>query len=149
MYKAGRVLAAGTKLFAALHSGTLDQLGGVVSIGGPNMSTESVDVTELDPYEGTSTLPANPEFFKEFVAGWRDTGAVEMTVNFTRATFANLLTWYRRGNDVDIEVRTRNGDVLAVVGHVTAVGFTREMNQLIQCPITIKVTGAPTFTAGP
>jgi hypothetical protein len=150
MYKAGRVAAAGTKLFAVLHGTTpLAQIAGVVSLGGPSMQAESNDVTELDPYEGTSTLPASPEFFKEFMATWRDSGSTEFTCNFTRAGYALLLTWYRRGNDIDFVIQIPNGDQIAFTGHITALGHTFENAKLVQAPISVKVTGAPAYTQGP
>lgn len=149
MAKTGRLVAAGTKFFGNLTGTTpLAQIAGIVSLGGPSMTADNIDITELDPYEGTSTLPANPEFWKEFVAGWRDLGQVELTMNFTRAQWSTLLTYFRRGNTGDWEIRLRNGDVMAFSGHIPAVGSSFEKDGMIQNTITIKGTGALTFTPG-
>jgi hypothetical protein len=137
-----RVVAAGTRLFAKVNvESVYSQVAGVVSISGPDQTADSIDVTELDPYEGSTTLPANPEFHKLFTAGWRDNGSVTLLLNLTQANFIRLNTQYNQGTTGAFYIELRNGVQRPFNAFVTAVGQTSEKDGLIQLNVTFKITG--------
>jgi predicted secreted protein len=52
----------------------------VNSISGPSMTRETIDVTSLDSTGG----------YREFIAGFRDAGTLQLTMNFTRSTYDTM-----------------------------------------------------------
>lgn len=136
-----RVVAAGTKLFAMGGAeGSATQVAGVVSLGGPDATADSIDTTELDPYAG-GTIPTDPEFFKTFIAGWRDGGSMTLVCNFTEAGKVRMQLFFDKGYTVSWYFSLRNGTQIPFSGFVSALGQTQEKEGLVQMPISIKVSG--------
>lgn len=136
-----RVVAAGTRLFAQGGAEVAyAQVAAVVSIGGPDQSADSIDVTELDPYEGETT-PTAPEFFKLFVAGWRDGGTVTLVLNMMQAGHQRIKDWFDKGYTVGFYIQLRNGMQQPFSAHITALGQTQEKDGLVTQPVSLKITG--------
>lgn len=140
-----RVVAAGTKLKADfVGEGAASQLIGVESIGSLDGTADQIDLTELDPYEG-EVIPANPEFFKTYTAGWRDGGQIVFNCNMDDATYQRLEQAWRRGENADFSLELRNGASFTFTGFITALGVAFDKMALVTTPVTIKLTGKATY----
>lgn len=75
------VSGVGTKFYRWNSvSATWEALAEVNSISGPSMTRDFIDVTSLDSTGG----------YREFIAGFRDGGTVNLTMNFTRSTYDKM-----------------------------------------------------------
>lgn len=142
-----RILAAGTRVFAqGGGESTPTQVAAVVSLGGPEQSAEQVDVTELDPYEGLSTQPSEPEFFKLFIAGWRDGGQVTLNCNFTQGSYARIKPWFDKGLTAAWYIQTRLGTQFPFNAFISGLAKTFEQGDLIKANLTLKISGKTGLT---
>jgi len=142
-----RVLAAGTRIYAQGDGeGSAAQVAAIVSISGPEQSAEQVDLTELDPYEGLSTQPAQPEFFKLFLAGWRDAGQVTLSANFTQGSYARVKPWFDKGLNAAWYIQTRLGTQFPFTAFISGLAKTFEQGDLVKANITLKITGKTGLT---
>lgn len=149
MSATSRVIAAGTRVFAQGGSeSSYTQLAGLVSVGGPNATADTIDTTELDPYEG-GTTPAAPEFFKIAMAGWRDGGEASMVWNFTQANLVRVQSWFDQGLTAGFYIELRNGVKRSFSAFITALGQAQEKEGLVTLSVSLKITGKIGLTTGP
>ncbi len=101
----------------------------VNSIGGPSMTRETIDVTSLDSTGG----------YREFIAGFRDGGTVELGMNFTVAGYIAFK------NDFESDVARDYQIVLPDSGNTT-FDFSALVTDLpLDIPTDDKVTVAVTL----
>jgi predicted secreted protein len=111
----------------------------ITSIGGPELSTEEIDVTNLDSSGG----------FKETIAGAKDPGSVSLEMNWikgtqqisvrdklaTGAAGVYKITWSDSPNTV--------AEFTAIV---TAFSMNTEPSAALTASITLKISGQVTWT---
>lgn len=111
------------------------------SISGPTMSRDTIDVTTLDSTGG----------YREFIAGFRDPGTVQLTMNFSATTYAIMK------GDFDIETE-QNYEILfpaagenysfEFAGLVTELPVEITADDKVTSTVTIKISGAVTTNSG-
>lgn len=128
-------LGAGTTFSrSTTELGTYVPLAEVMNIDGPTMSRDTPEVTNLDSLDG----------YREFIAGFRDAGTVSLPMNFTHATYEQMLNdfedddrkWYRI--DMPNAQKTR----LQFQGLVTACPVSIQTTSQVTSNVTIKISGA-------
>jgi len=127
----GRELDTSSGVYAALAE--------VMSIDGPTMSRETYDVTTLDTVGG----------YREFIGGFRDPGEISLEMNFTAEGYGQQI--------IDFEAATAHGynivlsdtgaSTLTFDGLVTDLPLSISPDAPVTQNITIKITGAVTFTS--
>lgn len=147
---ANRFLAAGTKFH--VYDTTTDPVGyrvsvGIVNIPGPELATDDVEATELDPYQDTITTAAAIQLIKKWVAGWTDLGEIAFEVNMTSQEFAFYLGQQLARNVVYFKIVLRNGYNILIKGYVKGLGANLQVGELAKMPLTIKLTDAIKFVA--
>jgi hypothetical protein len=142
-----RIPAPGTKLrYKVLPSGSWTDYIGATGIPGPDMSAGDIDTTELDPYAGASTTPANDAYvlYKTFIQGWKDAGEIGVEGNFTQAQIADLLVQFNIGAGLRIAIHFRNGYAFVCTAYIKGLGTQApEGDTLVKMPVTFKLTGTP------
>jgi len=113
----------------------------VVSIGGPSLSQEVVDVTHMSSTAG----------YREFKASVRDGGEVTLDVNFLPAAtdhIALLQTDFEAGTVRNFEVVWTDtaSTNWQFAGIVTGWNPNHPLDGKAECSITVKVTGQPTWS---
>ncbi len=116
-----------------------DAVAEVNSIGGPNMSRGTIDVTTLDSTGG----------YREFIGSFRDSGELQLEMNFTLATWGLL--------KVDFEASTsRNYKIIFAdtgatefefAGWVTGLNQSVQTDDKVTSSVTIKIDGQITVTS--
>jgi len=112
----------------------------VNSISGPTMSRDTIDVTSLDSTGG----------YREFIAGFRDPGTVQLTMNFTNATYDVMKTDFEDDTAQNYEIVLAD-DIhtsLEFVGLVTELPVEVPTDDKITSTVTIKITGQVTLDSG-
>jgi len=112
----------------------------VNSITGPNKTRETIDVTSLDSVGG----------YREFIASFRDGGTVQLTMNFTRATYDLMNDDFEddTAQSYEIVLPDAENTTLEFNGLVTEVPLTISTDDKVTADVTIKVTGQPTVNSG-
>lgn len=109
------------------------------SIGGPEMSRETIDVTNLDSTGG----------YREFIASFRDGGEVTLEMNFTRAGYEDMLTDFQSDGSVNYQVVVPDtGETtLDFAAYVTRLGLSIPTEDAVTAPVTLKITGQVSLTS--
>lgn len=137
-----RVLAKGNRLYYARAATptTFVRLGGVVSIGGINLSRENVDATELDNAPDSIPGGETEEMYewKQKMAGTKDAEALALEVNLIEATYAILNTMFLK-NEIGVwKIVFRSGAVMGPFnGYVEKLGMDLQQDQLVKTPLSI------------
>jgi predicted secreted protein len=112
----------------------------ITQINGPQMSRETIDVTNLDSDSG----------YREFIASFRDGGTINATMNFTRAG----LDLMKADFDVDtvqyyeVVLPDTAQTSLEFQGFVTELPLSISPDSQITMDVTIKITGPVTVNDG-
>lgn len=130
--------AAGTRVYVL--DGTWRQVMGIKNIPGFGMQSDDIDATELDPYAGVSTTPTTYNLIKKTVAGWIDLGELSLEAFMTADEFADLLGFQLAGTDLYFRIDLRSGYSIGLYGHVKGLNFSAPQAELVQAPVTIKLT---------
>ena len=116
-------------------------IGTVISITGPNQARDSIDISTMD----------STDKWREFIPGMLDAGEVTFEVNYdavsgsTADDLNTLLT--ATAETVTITFApTGATSSWSCSGFITALGFATPFDEKITQPVTIKFTGAPTYT---
>lgn len=128
------VLGAGAVL-QLNQSGTYNSLANITSIGGPEVETDDINVSNL----------STADLFKVFLAGWSDGGLAEMEANFDPTTFATLYAQVRVSNQWRIVFS--NGSKWDFTGYLKNIKTDNPLEEQVTMPFSIKISGKPTFTA--
>jgi predicted secreted protein len=112
----------------------------VITISGPTMTRDQIDVTSLDSTGG----------YREFIAGFRDGGQVTLNMNFTATSYSSMLSAY---NDEDlhefiITLPDSEGTTVSFSGIVTECPLSIPTDDKITSDVNIKVTGEVLLNSG-
>lgn len=111
----------------------------VVSISGPGMSKDAIDVSHL----------ASTARYREFISGMRDGGEVSIEIRFDPgdSDVDNALTDFEADTARSYRISWADGSTFDFEGILT--GWTPEtpFDDAMSMSLTYKVTGQPTFTA--
>lgn len=109
------------------------------SIGGPNMTRDTIDVTALDSAGG----------FREFIAGFKDAGEVVLGMNFSIGGYNDMKTDFE--SSVLRNYRITLGNTATTqfdfAGLVTALGQAVPLDDKVTLDVTIKISGQVTLTS--
>ena len=113
----------------------------IISITGPNQARDSIDISTMD----------STDKWREFIPGMLDAGELTFEVNYdavsgsTADDLNTLLT--ATAETVTVTFAPTNAtSSWACSGFITALGFATPFDEKITQPVTIKFTGAPTYT---
>jgi len=127
----------GTKL--KIGATTAKVVAGLTSIGGLELSADTIDVTTLDSDGG----------YREFIAGFKDGGDVSLEGYFYGDTGQmELYNLFESGNteSFKIEFPEAFGVSWAFKGVVTGFGTSAALEDPVGFSCTIKVSGKPTLS---
>lgn len=112
----------------------------VNSISGPTMSRDTIDVTSLDSTGG----------YREFIAGFRDPGTVQLSMNFTRDTFDMMKLDFENNDAQNYEIYLPDDEKtsLEFSGLVTELPIEITADDKVTSTATIKITGQVTVNSG-
>lgn len=121
-------------------SGLWVKLAEVNSISGPSMTRDFIDVTSLDSTGG----------YREFIAGFRDGGTVNLTMNFTRSTYDLMKTDFEDDDAQNYEIVLDDTDKTSFEfeGLVTELPLEIPTDDKVTANVTIKIVGQVTVNSG-
>ncbi len=112
----------------------------VSAISGPSKTRNTIDVTSLDSIEG----------YADFIGGLRDGGTVNLTMNFTRATYDIMNADFESDTLQNYEIVLPDDDEtsLEFEGLVTELPLEIPVDDRITANVVIKVSGKVTVNSG-
>lgn len=112
----------------------------IISISGPTMTREFIDVTSLDSTGG----------YREFIAGFRDGGTVTLNMNFTSATYAVMKDDFEDKDSqfYEIVLPDENSTSFEFEGLVTELPLEIPTDDRVTANVTIKVVGKVEVNSG-
>lgn len=112
----------------------------ISSISGPSMTRDFIDVTSLDSTGG----------YREFIAGFRDGGTVNLTMNFTRDTYQVMKDDFEDDTAQTYEIVLPDDDNSSFEfnGLVTELPLEIPADDKVSANVTIKVVGQVTLNSG-
>lgn len=123
--------ADGTEIFTDIAE--------VKSIGGPNMSSTFIDVTNFSSANNT----------REFINSWIDPGELSLTCNFLpgNATQQALLTAMKNRvvRNFKLQWSDAASTVCTMAGLVTGYQINNQLDQALEVSVNIKLTGFPSW----
>src|SRR6056297_2087734 len=127
-------------VFRRLIDSVYEDLAEVVNISGPNMSRNMIEVTHLGSSGG----------YQEFIAGLRDPGTVDLTLNFTRATYEILKADFESDSPGEYEIILPDieNTSLNFVGFITELPIDVLVSDRITCNVSIRVSGQVNLNSG-
>lgn len=113
-------------------------IGGLTSIGGVEVSADTVDVTALDSEGG----------YREFLMGFKDAGDVSLEGFLDDADTGQAAAYsaLESGDVQKCEIAFPNGSKWVFNGIVTGFSTSASLEDAVTFSTTIKVSGKPTFT---
>jgi len=139
-----RFLSAGTK-FLVKDTGVYRILAGIVGIGGPEVTTDDVEATELDPYQDSTTTPAVLTLIKKYLAGWSDIGELNLELNMTSQEYSFTIAMQLARTTTQFKINLRNGWSILIQGYFKGTRTDLQLSELAKAPVTIKLTDAIYF----
>lgn len=102
---------------------------------------------ELGTAKATHLL--SPGVMVEKKPAWLDPGKVTIQANFTKAQYAILYAAQQARAIYAWTITTGGGSIATFSGHITKLGMNIPLEEVIEMPFDIDITGfpAPTFTA--
>jgi predicted secreted protein len=115
------------------------KIANVKNIGGPNMTRATLDTTTLDTAGG----------YRTFIAGLRDAGSIQMTVNFTRDGYEIMKDDFESDVVQNYEIFLPDDDEtsLEFSGLVTEIPLTIS-EDVVTYQCTIKISGQVELESG-
>jgi predicted secreted protein len=110
----------------------------VNSIDGPNMSRDTIDVTSLDTTGG----------YREFIAGFRDPGQLQLAMNYSQAGFEAMKDDFESDVINNYQIVLMDGFTLEFEGLVTELPLSITPDDKITMNTVIKISGAVTVDSG-
>ena len=110
------------------------------SITGPSMSRDTIDVTSLDSTGG----------YREFIAGFRNPGTVQLSMNFTRASYELFKTDFESNVVKNCRIVLPDAENTSVefMGLVTELPMTIPADDKVTCDVTIQLSGPIDMDSG-
>lgn len=117
-----------------------DRIAEVTNISGPGMTREMIDVTSLDSTGG----------YREFIAGFRDSGTVVLSMNYTREGLDMFFADFEDDDAKNYEIVLPDADEtsLEFEGLVQEYPLTIPTDSQVTMEVTIKITGGVTVNSG-
>src|SRR5690606_13075173 len=131
--------ALGTKLQIGKDSPVT--VAGLTSIGGLELSADTIDVTTLDSDGG----------YREFIAGFKDAGEVSLEGYLELEEGKgqkDLYDLFESGGTEDFTISFPNGAKWEFKGVVTGFSTSADLEDPLSFSATIKVSGKPTLVVG-
>lgn len=121
-----------TGVGTVLKSGTTP-IADIISIGGPGMSRDTVDVTTLGSTGG----------YREFITGLRDGGTLTFELLFSKAGYNAMKTDFESDEPVTytIELPDSDNTIIGFDGLVTDFPVTIPLDDKVTMSVTVKITG--------
>lgn len=116
------------------------KIGGLTSIGGIEVSSDTVDVTALDSEGG----------YREFIAGFKDAGDVSLE-GFLDDADEGQKEAYKALESAAVqkcEIAFPNGSKWTFDGIITGFSTSASLEDAVTFSCTVKVSGKPTFSFG-
>jgi len=112
----------------------------VLSITGPGMSRDVIDVTSLDSTAG----------YREFIAGFRNAGTVTLSMVFRRDTYDTMKDDFESDDLQNYEVVLPDDEntSLEFEGLVTELPLTIPPDDKVTVDVTIQISGEVTVASG-
>ena len=135
-----KVRSVGTTFTMGATAEASTAIGGLTSIGGVEISADTVDVTALDSDGG----------YREFLPGFKDAGEVPLEGfldDDDTGQFA-AYTALESGEVQKCEINFPNGSKWSFDGILTGFSTSASLEDAVSFSTTIKVSGKPTFTMG-
>ena len=116
-------------------------VGNIISVGGPDQSRDSIDISTMDSIEK----------FREFIPGMIDAGEITAELNYDATTISVLLQAQLTASADTIVVGFGDGLTTAVgptftcPGFMTALGAALPFDDKMTQTISLKFTGKPTY----
>lgn len=109
------------------------------NITGPSMSRETIDVTSLDSTGG----------YREFIAGFRDAGEIQFSMNFSQAGYLLMKDDFESDalRDYQIVLPDAGATTFDFSGLVVELPLDIPMDDKITCNISIKISGQVTVSS--
>ena len=112
----------------------------VLSITGPGMSRDVIDVTSLD----------STDLYREFIAGFRDAGTVVLNMNFRRDEYDTMKSDFENNDlqNYEIVLPDAENTTLEFEGLVTELPLTIASDTQVTQDVTIKISGKVEVNSG-
>lgn len=112
----------------------------ITSISGPGKSRDVIDVTSLDSTGG----------YREFIAGFRDSGTIQLNMNFTRITYETMNDDFEDDTVQNYEILLPDAEStsLEFEGLVTELPMEITADDKVTNTVTIKITGKVAVNSG-
>ena len=118
---------------------TFTAVGEVVTMTGPEISSDEIEVSSHDSVASASG-------YKEFINGQLDAGNITLELNWTNSAIQHTLRDTVGGAITGHELVYGDGTVATVTGFVMAVSFSADPSKQITMSVTIRMTSAWVFT---
>ncbi|MFA5935005.1 MAG: phage tail tube protein [Candidatus Paceibacterota bacterium] len=126
--------------FHRWNGSTWDAIAEITSIKGPGPKRDQIEVTNLDSVGG----------YKEFIAGFKESGSISLTMNFIRSNYDLLLTDFESDELQNYEIVL--GDAVATSfefeGLVTELPLSVSAKDAITMDVTILISGQMIVNSG-
>ena len=117
-----------------------DAIAEITSIKGPGLKRDQIEVTNLDSTGG----------YKEFIAGFKESGTISLTMNFIRSNYDLLLADFENDTPGNYEIIL--GDAVNTSfefeGLVTELPLNVSAKDAITNDVTILITGQVIVNSG-
>jgi len=112
----------------------------IVSITGPGMSRDTIDVTSLSSSGG----------YREFIAGFRNAGTIVLSMNFTRAEYDQMKEDFESDDlqSYEIVLPDAENTSLEFVGLVIELPLSIPADDKITVDVTIQISGSVESESG-
>jgi len=133
------ITGIGTK-FQRWNGSTWTPIAEIFAITGPGHTRSTVDVTNFD----------SPNGYREFIAGLRDGGTVQLSMNFTREGYDLMKADFESDDLQNYEIVLPDVEETSFefAGLVTELPLTVSMDDKISVEVTIKVSGEVVVNSG-
>jgi predicted secreted protein len=125
---------------SATINGVYATIAEVNSITGPGMSKDTIDVTSLDSTDG----------YREFIAGFKNAGTVQLSMNFTNRSYLAMKADFDSDNVVYYRIVFPDTavTVISFTGLVTELPITVPTDDKVTMDVTIQITGPTDVDSG-
>jgi len=117
-----------------------DAISEITSIKGPGMKRETIEVTSIDSVGG----------WKEFIAGFREAGTLQLSMNFSRGNLDLFMEDFESDEEQSYEIVIPDTSVTTIefTGLVTELPLSISAKDAISNDVTIQITGKPVINNG-
>jgi len=122
------------------YDGSWMEVVGVREADGPGMTRDAIEDTLLNATAG----------YKTFLPGLRDAGSFSFTIAFDRDEYEEMKADFDTDTACNYEIVLPDTDntTIELEAFITELGLPIDREGLIECPMTLKITGNPTINSG-